>query len=259
MAQVVDGVLVGGDEAADGSQALGERTHDEVDVVLQTKIVANASTLLSEHTKPVGLVNHDAAIVLVLQFNNLGQLGQVTLHGEHAIHNDEFHSLMGKALQHPFQVGHVVVLIMELGGKAKSSSVNDAGMVAVVTNDIVSATNYNGKHSRVDRESRGEAQGVVLMLKGGKFFLQLYMNVEGSIKESASGTSGTIFLQSLLGSGNHPLIGRKTRIGVGAKHKHFVALHGNLWALLACYGSEIGIHSLGHILLGFAITLVSFL
>ena len=97
------------------------------------------------------------------------------------------------------------------------------------------------------------------MLKGGKFFLQLYMNVEGSIKESASGTSGTIFLQSLLGSGNHPLIGRKTRIGVGAKHKHFVALHGNLWALLACYGSEIGIHSLGHILLGFAITLVSFL
>ena len=43
-------------------------------------MVANTAALLTKYADAVGFVNHDGAVVLVLQFDNLGELAEVTLH-----------------------------------------------------------------------------------------------------------------------------------------------------------------------------------
>ena len=53
----------------------------------------------------------------MLEFNDFGQLGQITFHREDAIDNDELDGLLGQFLKHALQVFHVVVLVVELSGK----------------------------------------------------------------------------------------------------------------------------------------------
>ena len=43
-------------------------------------MVANTAALLAKYSDAVCFVNHDGAVVLVLQLDNLGEFGEVALH-----------------------------------------------------------------------------------------------------------------------------------------------------------------------------------
>ena len=96
---------------------------------------------------------------------------------------------MGQPLEKVLKVFHVVVLVVELAGERKTASVNNARVVAVVTDDVVAASHHNGKHAGVYREAGREAQGVIFVNKLGKLFLKLHVQVKGSVEETASGTA----------------------------------------------------------------------
>ena len=110
-------------------------------------MVATTASFFTEHAETVSLIHHDGAVILMLQLYDLGKISEVALHREHAVHNDELHSLVWQTLEDVLQVLHVVVLIVELTSKRESASVYDAGMVAVVTDNIVTTSHYNGKHA----------------------------------------------------------------------------------------------------------------
>ena len=121
MTQPVDGVSIRGDKSSNRCERLGEGTHDEVYLVGQSKVVTHTPTLFAEYTDAVGLVDHDGAVVLMLQLYNLRQFGEVTFHGEHAVNDDKLDGLIRQVLQHTLQVVHVIVLIVELLGKRKTT------------------------------------------------------------------------------------------------------------------------------------------
>ena len=80
-------------------------------------MIADTTTLTSEHTDTMSLIDHDRAVVLVLQLYDGWQICKIALHREHTIHHDELDGLIRQLLQHTLQILHVVVLIMELLGK----------------------------------------------------------------------------------------------------------------------------------------------
>ena len=125
-------------------------------------MVAHASTLFAEDADTVGLVDHDGTVVLVLQLNDLGQLGQIAFHREDAIDDDELYGVVRQLLQHALQVGHIVVLIVQLTSEREAASIHDTGVVAIVADDIVVLAYYHCQNTLVHGESRREAKAVFL-------------------------------------------------------------------------------------------------
>ena len=101
----------------------------------------------------MSLINHNRAVVLVLKLNNLRQVGQVTLHREHTVNYYKLHSLVWQILEHTLEVFHIVVLVVELCSKGETTAIHNTCVVAVVADDIVATTYYNGKNARVNKET----------------------------------------------------------------------------------------------------------
>ena len=57
----------------------------------------------------MGFIHHDGSIVLLLQFNDLGQFTQITFHAEDTIHNNEFYAIRFALLELFLQVFHIVM------------------------------------------------------------------------------------------------------------------------------------------------------
>ena len=70
---------------------------------------------------------------------------------------------------------------MQLAGERKPSAVNNTGMVAVITNDVVTFSDNHGKHTLIDRESCRKTEAFILMNVFGNFFFQLHMQIERSV------------------------------------------------------------------------------
>ncbi len=170
VAQPVDDDLIGRYETADGGQALGEGAHDEVYLAGEAEVVANAAALFAEDAQAVGFIHHDDhVVVLMLEFHNLRQLGQVSFHGEYAIHHDELDRVLGAALEAALQVLHVVVLVVQALGEGESAAVHDGGVVTVVADDEIVLREELGDDTAVHGEAGGEHQGFVLAHELGQF------------------------------------------------------------------------------------------
>ena len=134
-------------------------------------MVTYTTSLLTKHTQSVCLVHHDGCVVLVLQSYYLGQVAQVAFHGEYAIHNYQFHFIGLATLQYALQIGHVIVLIVKLGGETQAATIDDACMVAVITDDIVILAYQLRYHTTIDSKSCRKDQSIVLAHKLGQFLL----------------------------------------------------------------------------------------
>ena len=250
MTKPIDDAAVGCDEATDGSQALRECAHDEVNVLSQAEMVADASALLAEDTDAVGLVHHNGDVfVLLLQLNDFRQLAEVTLHAEDAVNYYKLHAVGLALLNHLLEILHVVVLVLELRGKAETTAIDDACVVAVVADDVVVAVNKLTYNAAVNGEACCEAECLVLANKLSKFFLKLNMNVERTIEETAAGATTAIFLHSSATSIDDALVASQACICIRAKHQHSFAFHDDLCALLAFYLAEVRVYALRHKLL----------
>ena len=150
MAQIVDSIPVGCDETTDRSQRLRECTHDEVDLVGKSEVIANTTALLTKYTDTMSLVDHDRAVVLVLELNDSWQISQVALHREHAIDHDQLDSILWQLLQYALQVGHVVVLVVQLTGKSQTTTINDRCVVAIVADHVVVLAKQCGDDTLID-------------------------------------------------------------------------------------------------------------
>ena len=245
VAQVVDNDAVCGDETANGSQALGEGTHDEVNLIGEVEVVAHAAALLAKDTQAVGFVHHDGyVVVLVLELHNLRQFGQVSFHGEHTVHHNELHGILGAAFEAALQVFHVVVLVVEALGEGQAAAVHDGGMVAVIANDEIVFGEQLGDDAAVHGEARGEHQGFVLAYKCGEFFFQLNVNIQRSVQKAGTGTSGAIFLEGFDTGVDDAFVSGKARICIGTEHEDLLPVHGYFGALFAGYLAEIGVDAL---------------
>ena len=126
----------------------------------------------------------------------------------------------------------------------------DGSVVPVIADDEIVFGEKLGDDAAVHGEAGGEHQGLVFSNKLGKLFLQLDMQVQGSVEEAGTGTAGTIFLEGFNAGIDYTLVSGEAGIGVGAEHENLLAVHGHFGALLAGNLAEIGIKTLLHHFLG---------
>ena len=147
MAEEIDGVEIGSHEASDAGKRLRESSHDDVHIIGHSEMVAHATAFPTEDAQSVSLVDIDAGIVFLLQFNDGRKICKVTLHREHTVYDNHLDGLRTAFLQLLLQVFHVVVLVFQAGGKRKTTAVDNTCMVTVVANDIVFSAADIGKHA----------------------------------------------------------------------------------------------------------------
>ena len=195
----------------------------------------------------MGLVYHNIyVLVLVLELHNLGELGQVSFHGEHAVHHDEFHALGRAAAQAALQVLHVVVLVVKALGEGQAAAVYDGSVVTVITDDEIVLGEKLRDNAAVHGEAGGEHQGLVLTHELCELLFQLDVNVQGAVQETGAGATRAVFLERLDTGVDDALVTGKTCICVGTKHHNLVTVHGHLGSLFACNLAEIRINTLFH-------------
>ena len=206
-------------------------------------MITDTASMIAEYAQTMGLVNHDRAVVLVLQFHNLGELGQVAFHGEYTINNYQLYGIIRQPLENLLQILHVIVLKLQLLCKTEAATVNDTCMVAIITDDIVFTSTDSGNDACINRETGREAQGIILVYKLCQIFLQLNVNVKRTIEETTAGTSRAVLINRSLGCLTNTVITNKSCIGIRAKHQYLVTSHGDLGSLLTGNLAEIGVNT----------------
>ena len=98
------------------------------------------------------------------------------------------------------------------------------------------------------------------MLELGELFLQLDMDVKCSVKETATGTSCSVFVECLVRSLYDARVIGQASVGIGAEHQYLMSIDiSDLSALLTCNLTEIRIYSFFHELLRLTVILIPFL
>ena len=196
-------------------------------------MVTHATSALTKHTDAVGLIDHDAGIVLVGEVHDVGELAHVTLHREHAVSNNELHAVGLTLLELSLEGCHVVVLVFERVGERQTPALDDRGMVLLVPQDIVLTPGQRGDNTQIHTETGAVNHRILLALIVGQLALQLLVEVKRSVEEGGSGAAGTVFLCGLNGGLLDALVIDQSRIAVGSEHEHLLAVHQHLGVLFA--------------------------
>ena len=114
-------------------------------------------------------------------------------------------------------------------------------MVLLIPQDVVIPAGKGGNDAQINTETGAVDHRILLALILGKLALKLLVQVESTVKERRTGTSGAVFLGGLDCGLLDALIVYQARVAVGAEHEHLLAIHDDLGVLFAGDSSEIRI------------------
>ena len=145
----------------------------------------------------MSLIDHHIGIVLASQAHNLGQIGDVALHGEHAIGNDELHGLGVAARQLMLQRGHITMPILARRREGEAAPLDDGGVVEFITDDVVFTSCHTRHYTEIGLKTRGVYHHILLAHPTCQLMLQLQMEVDSAIEEARACTPCAILARSL--------------------------------------------------------------
>ena len=143
--------------------------------------------MLAHEAHGVGVVHHDEGVVLLSEVADALQVGDVPVHGEHAVGGDELDPAVLGLLQLGVEVVHVVVLVAEALGLAEADAVDDGGVVQLVGDDGVLGPQDGLEEAAVGVEAGGVKDGVLLANEPGDTPFQLLVDVLGAADEADGG------------------------------------------------------------------------
>src|SRR5439155_15030508 len=108
---------------ADGGNGFAERSHFQVNDVLQPKVFLDAATGFSQDAQRVRFVHHEPSAVLAAEFDGARQVDDVAVHAEDGIHDDEFGRTRVGLAQTAFEISHVVVAEADELGAGEQAAV----------------------------------------------------------------------------------------------------------------------------------------
>ena len=241
VAHEVGYAAAGGHIAAEGSKRLGERAHVDIDMVFKAIIAGCAAASLADDAEAVRVVDHDACAVFLRQRADLGQVGNVAAHGEHAVGHDQAARRLRHLLELLFKVCHIVVLVAQHLAVGQLAAVIEAGMVLTVHDDIVMQADNGADDAEIGLEARREGHDGVLAQKFCKLVLQLQMQLERAVQETGAGAAGAERLIGVHTGFDDCFVRCQAEIVVGAEHDAALTLHNDLGILPGFERVEIGI------------------
>ena len=244
MAHVVHHPLLGGHVPAQARQRLGEGAHVHVHLFLQSEMAGRAPAAFADGAEAVGVVHHDPGAVLSGQTHDIGQVRDVTAHGEHAVGDDQGSGGLGHLLQAPLQVRHVVVLVAEHLAEAEPGAVVDAGVVLPIQDHIVAPAHQGGDDPKIRLEARGEGHHRLLAEELGELRLQFQVHGQGAVQKPGAGAARAEFFESADARLHHLRAAGEAQVVVGAQHDPALSLHDDLRPLPGLQSPKVGVDAL---------------
>ena len=192
----------------------------------------------------MSFVNHNGSTrIFLLQLNNLRQGSQVSFHGEDTVNDNKLHTIFWATFQQRLKLFHIVVLVLQAVGEAIANAVHDAGVVAVVTDNVVVAVGQHTQHTAIYGETGRKTHGLILTHEFGQLLLQLHMQIQRSVEETGTCTTATVLFHGFDSSLNNALIARQSRVGIRAEHQHAMTFHNDFSTLLTLNLTEIRVNA----------------
>ena len=160
-------------------------------VVVMTSILPDDAAVLvrpapglADEAGGVRVVHEHHGVVLLGQRDDLVQLGEVAVHGEHAVGDDHAEALVLVLLQLLLQVPHVGVLVGVLHRLAQPHAVHDGGVDQPVGDHHVLVVQAGLEHAGVGVHAGGEEQRVLGAEELRQLVLEFAVDVLGAADEA---------------------------------------------------------------------------
>ena len=180
----------------------------------------------TEHAHAVRFVDHEPGARLVAEVGDRGQVGDVALHREHAVDDDEHAAAVG---------GGLVELALELVQPPvaerpqlrarEEAAVEDRGVVARVGHDGVARPQQRAEGADVGLVAGGEDQRRLGPVPAGDLGLELEVQVERAIEEARAGQAGAVAVEGVARTRDDPLVFGQPEVVVASEHDPLGALH----------------------------------
>ena len=168
----------------------------------------------------MAFVDHHQRVVFVGERADLFQLGDMAVHREHAVGDDEPEAGVRRRFQAGLQFVHVGVGVAVALRLAQPHAVDDRGVVERIGNDGVALVQQRLEHAAVGVETGGEQDGVVLVEMRGDLALQRAMLVLRAADEAHRGHAEAVGVERLARRRDHLGMIGEAEIVVGAEIDH---------------------------------------
>ncbi len=174
----------------------------------------------------MGLVHHQPRAVVLAQLADLAQWGDVALHREDAVDDDQHAAAVAlRAVEHLLQLLQPVVAEGAQLRAREQAAVEDRGVVAGVGDHGVAHAEDRAERAKVGLVPGGEHQRVLAAHPLGDLRLQFEVQRRRPVQRAAAGEAGAVAVQGILRALEHALVAGQPEVVVGAQHDPLRALH----------------------------------
>ena len=215
-----------GDEAAAGSEALRERSHPQVHVVLQAEQLAGTGATGAEHADPVRLVDHQPRAVAAAELDDRRQVADVALHREDAVDDDEHPAAVARrTVEHLLQLVHLVVPEWAKLGAGESAAVEDGSVVGRVADHRVPRPEDRADAAQVRLIAGAEDDRILGVHELGELALEIDVEGDRAVQKPRAREARPVGLQGIAGRLLDAFVAGESEVVVGAEHDRLAPLH----------------------------------
>ena len=178
----------------------------------------------------MAVVHHDQGAVLLGDVADLGQLGDVAVHAEDAVRDDELEAGPGplRRLELGLEIGHVAVLVAEALRLGEPDAVDEGGVVQLVGDDGVVLAHQGLEDGAVGVEAAGVELGVLHAEEFGQPGFQLGVDVLLPADEPHGGHAEAVGVHDVLGGLAQGRMVGQAQVVVRAEADHLLAVRDHL-------------------------------
>ena len=171
-----------------------------------------ATTVFADKTDRVRVIHHHQRVVFIRQIAHALQVGDHTVHGEHAVGGDQdvASPCFTGLFQARFQLHHVVVGVAETLRFAQAYAVDDGGVVQGVGDNRVFCAEQGLKQTAVGVEAGGVQNRVFHSEEVRQLLLKLLVAVLRTADKANGGHTETVGVHAVFRRGNQLRVIRKT-------------------------------------------------
>ena len=241
-AEILDGFAGGGDEAAGGSEGLGETAADDVDFVVEAEVIDGAATLAAEDAEAVGVVEDGEAAVFFGDFGELWEAGDVAFHGVDALNDEHLGGIAAGGGGGDFAevVGAVVRETLHRGA-GELDAFPETGVDVLVGENDVTLLGEGGDAGETGEVAGGVDVAGFAAEEGGEFFLELEVEGAGTVGDAGAGGGGAPFEEGSAAGFDDLGVEREPEVIVAGEHDHLAAIQVHGGALLRVHGVVVGV------------------
>ena len=221
--EIDDGFRRGDIASGRAAQCLAKCARQNID--LDARPLRRAAALGADETRGVAIVNQNQGVVSIGQLANVAQFGEITIHREHAVGNDDDAAGAGglRGFQLGFKVIHAAIGKAEALGLGEPDAVDDRGMVQRIRDDGVLFAEQGFEHRAIGIETGGKQDRVIHAEVVRNAALECQMQIRCAADEAHRGHAEAVRVERLLGGGNEGGMIGQPQIIVGAEVQHLAA------------------------------------